>query len=306
MKQLLALILFISATGFIQAQSLTPKTSYIGINGDVSHYWLYNKKEFNAPDTVFGVKNDSVIANAYAAGISFGHFFNSRFGIEASLNYSTQTQYYGHYPYEWTDSIWWEAHTKLNYLHLPIKILRRTEISDNSFFQYSIGLRLSYLTYAIDHSEYYSTLNIIDTINLIYTFEKNTGGFYSADSDWVIHDDEFMDWRYKRITFGITAGIHYEHFLTNQISVSVGLNLSSDLSNADNHNALRYYRASEPENNNLLARSIWKEYRYGIYDVSYDRPPSHNINVGLQAGIKFWFGENTLNIKVKKGRPLDW
>lgn len=306
-KQWLLLITFIIVSVNAYAQSLSPKTSFIGFQGGASHYWLYNKMEFNAPDTAFGVNNDSVIINGYTAGISFGHFFSERTGLELQVLYSDQTQYYMFDLAPDFSNNFHNGRTQLKYLRFPVKLYRRHPFNKKSYLTYYGGLQFSWLIYALD----YDLHQVRDSDYQIFISENDMDKARTIDGIWTEHKGEHMDWRYHRFTVGLEIGLQYEYFITSRLSVFSGINASADLRNIDNINALQYLYITYDDQPLLIGHPRWAGYRIGPVSNernSYDRIgySSHNIHIGAHAGLRFWFWDNTLNFSLKKGRPLKW
>jgi len=292
---------FILFFGLLTFTSFSQKnkhyTSYIGVNVQPSHYWLYNKDEFTAPDTLFGVKNDSVFINSFAYGLSYGHFFKKSFGINIGLQYSTQTQYY-EFDYNPESSNGnWRCHTNLKYLKLPISLTHRKSLSENKFFTFSLGIQTSFLTYAIDDAK----MSIYPDGFYEYIIKNNN----TVSNDSIVY---FADWKYKRLVFGTNMSIGYEQYINQKMSFSVSFNADYSITNVDNLNALAYGYSKDSSGNldrfypNLMI--IWNMYRHGYHSIQYDRKPSHNIHLGLEFGFKYWFGEKTLILKRKV--PREW
>ena len=311
MKKIHFLLFFIAITlsGFSQKNKF--HTSYIGITLQPSHYWLYNKDEFTAPDTLFGVKNDSVIINGLAYGLSYGHYLKKNFGINIGLQYSSQTQYYKFdYNPESPTGNWW-CHTNLKYIKFPIFLTHRKELSNNKFITFSYGIQTSFLTYAIDNAKY--SVKLIESNELgIYTYiSKNDESIFKINNEIIPREDSiayFADWKYKHLIFGTNISIGYEQYLNNKISFNIALNADYDLTNVDNTHAI-FFRYEKDVNGNInryypYIGTRWRNFRHGYGQIQYDRKPSHNIHLGLEFGFKYWFGEKALHIERKI--PKEW
>ena len=276
-------------------------TSYIGITVQPSHYWLYNKDEFTAPDTLFGVKNDSVIVNGLSYGLSYGHFLKKSFGINIGLQYSTQTQYnkFDYNPREVYGN--WQSSVNLKYIKLPIFFTGRKELSANKFMTFSAGIQTSFLCFVTEHARvsskdgYYENTDKGNLIKHNNSYTNDTIAF-------------FLDWRYKLFVFGTNLSVGYEQYINNKLSFNVALNADLDITNTDNTQAL-FFEYKKDENGNLnryypQIKIRWDMYRFGYHSIQYDRKPSHNIHLGMEFGFKYWFGEKALVIERKI--PREW
>ena len=297
---------FILFFGLLTFTSFSQKnkhyTSYIGVNVQPSHYWLYNKDEFTAPDTEFGVKNDSIFINGFAYGLSYGHFFKKSFGVDVQVLYTKQTQYYN------TKNLF-TGRTCLQYIKIPIELIRRKELSSDNFLYLKYGIQISYLIDALDYFKTSFDYPFPPEDNLTYINKNNTfyGSAFNPDSD----KKYFWDWRYKRFVLGTNLAVGYEHFFSKNISITADFFANIDITNVDNTGSLVYIYYHVDENGNIkrdnqqLNVPNWSKYRYPISGVlQYDRKPSHNIHLGLEFGFKYWFGEKTLILKRKV--PREW
>ena len=311
MKKLSFFLFFCLVTFTSFSQKNKFHTSYVGITVQPSHYWLYNKDEFTAPDTLFGVKNDSVIVNGLSYGLSYGHFLKKNFGINIGLQYSTQTQYYKFdYNPESPSGNWW-CHTNLKYIKLPISLTHRKTLSENKFFTFSYGFQTSFLIYALDdalHSVKLLNSNELGKYSYIIENDKIT---FKINNELIPRPDSIeyiRDWKYKRLIFGADISLGYEQFINNYISFSIALNADYDITNVDNNHAIVFkYKKDENGNLDRYYPNIypgWNNYRHGYGQVEYDRKPSHNIHLGLEFSFKYWFGEKALVIERKI--PREW
>ena len=298
---------FILFFGLLTFTSFSQKnkqyTSYIGVNVQPSHYWLYNKDEFTA-DTILNTNNDSIIINSLSYGLTYGHFFQKNFGFEIKLLFSNQTQYFLRIV-KISDDVTdiWDCHTNLKYVKLPLNIINRKEIFPNGFLVAEYGLNLSYLTGATD---YLYRKNELFNYSYIYRNNYIEGSGFSPEKN----KKYFFDWKYKRFIFGGNIFLGYEHIFNSKISLELGIYSDFDFTNIDNTGALNYIYETD-ENGNIIRNAnqtnlpSWTQYRYfSVSALQYDRKPSHNIHLGLEFGFKYWFGEKTLILKRKV--PREW
>lgn len=305
MKKII-LILFFGILAFTSfSQKNKHYTSYIGVSVQPSHYWLYNKDEFNAPDTIFGVKNDSVIVNGLSYGLSYGHFFKKSFGINVQLLYSTQTQYYEFDYSPWSAFGNWYCRTNLKYIKMPLSFTSRKEISNNKFIYLSYGIQTSFLTYYIDDAKMTAS-HSADGYYYYTEEEKNT--FSKGVERMTDTAFYYYELKYKRFVFGANLSLGYEQYINNKMSFTVGIKADYDITNVDNTHAVWYhYKLDKNGNINRFYPDdgiYWPMYRHGYHAVQYDRKASHNIHLGIEFGFKYWFSEKTMVFNRKI--PREW
>jgi hypothetical protein len=250
MKNYFPLLLFLLIT--ISIESLGQRSTYLTPIGMFQHTMIYNKQEQQYKSIH---KNSPSYAAAY--GISIFHPFTSRLGIEYSLLGSKQVQHYKIYHYS-DGPLYGEGSKRLIYIKIPILFRGDLLAKTNNKLFFTVGPQVSILL-----SE--------DGGVPIYQGRK-TGVPGDTLSNY---DPQESSGAYHSLTLDAVGSVGWELKLYRDVYFRTQLRADYSLTDIENKSYAIIYSYT-----NVVAQNAY-------YLFSKDRPPTHNISLGLLFGLSF-------------------
>jgi hypothetical protein len=248
MKNNFPFLLFLLIT--ISVESLGQKSTYLTPIGMFQRTMIYNKQE----QQYKGIhKNIPSYAAAY--GISIFHSFTSRLGIEYSLMGSKQVQHYKIYHYS-GGPLYGEGSKRLIYIKIPVLFRGDLLAKTNNKLFFTLGPQVSILFSEDGGVPIYQGPKIGVPGDTLYNYDAQEG-----------------NGGYHLLTMDVVGSIGWERKIYRDVYFRTQLRVDYSLTDAEN----KSYSI-------LLGNTVVHN---AYYFFSKDRPPTHNICLGLLFGLSF-------------------
>jgi hypothetical protein len=236
----------------ISVESSGQKGTYITPVGMVQRTMIFNKQE----QQYKGIhKNIASYGATY--GISIFHSFTSRVGIEYSLLGSKQVQRYKIYHYA-GGPLYGEGSKRLVYIKIPVLFRGELIAKKNNKLFFTIGPQVSILLSEDGGVPIYQGYKIGVPSDTLSSYDpQESGGAYHS------------------LTLDAVGSIGWELKLYRDVYFRTQFRVDYSLTDVENKSYSIMYSYG-----NVVAQNAY-------YLFSKDRPPTHNISLGLLFGLSF-------------------
>lgn len=273
MKKLMFILILFPVASFAQ------QGFFIGATADNGLFWLYNKNDFNTPDSTFAkpVAPNGFSFTNFSTGIVLGCGISNRLQFDSKVNYLQRSRQFNKRIIQNSNGNY-VLTTNLNYLSCQINFAYGLiDLIDNTVVPYiKLGISSSYLFSYYEHGSYPKD-NGEKADNYVRNNEYSSIVYYN-DTELIYSFHGTNDFIYSRFIYGISPTIGINVNATDHLQIGVEFTGQIDLNNTDNLNAKGDYSGNY----------WWNKYKVDDGPLS-ERSPSHNYYVGLGICIKYFF-----------------